>query len=271
MTGDRITLSKDDAGSEAAHAFAKQRGGALPFQQLDPTSLAAFALRIGRSVLSDVLAGRSESTSTQSNQGSLALVAGERIDVTLIDRALINGVAGRQDNTYVAALYTGLPVVIAEIASAIWANPRFMPWLGLELEDSARPIHLASQQVPPGMGMLAHLCSELDADELSALAAHMRSVSLEAIAGHAGAISPLRTSALVRTIADADVALTGELVAWADVIFVMEPIHGRKLRQRFGRFMKSARLVCLDIPDDYDFMAPALVALLERKVPRYLP
>ncbi|AOO83788.1 low molecular weight protein tyrosine phosphatase family protein [Bosea vaviloviae] len=70
---------------------------------------------------------------------------------------------------------------------------------------------------------------------------------------------------------DADVPVTAELAAWADVIFVMERVHGTKLRQRFGRHMKSARLICLDIPDNYAFMDPALVRLLESKVSRHLP
>ncbi|KPH81667.1 low molecular weight protein tyrosine phosphatase family protein [Bosea vaviloviae] len=69
---------------------------------------------------------------------------------------------------------------------------------------------------------------------------------------------------------DADVPLTGDLVAWADIVFVMERVHAAKLRQRFGKHMKSTRLVCLDIPDDYAFMDPALVALLESKVARHL-
>ncbi|RDJ19860.1 protein tyrosine phosphatase [Bosea caraganae] len=70
---------------------------------------------------------------------------------------------------------------------------------------------------------------------------------------------------------DADVPLTSELVAWADLIFVMEREHRNKLQRRFGKHLKSARLVCLDIPDDYDFMDPVLVRLLESKVTRHLP
>ena len=35
--------------------------------------------------------------------------------------------------------------------------------------------------------------------------------------------------------------------------------------------LKDARVICLDIPDDYEFMDEALVQLLKAKVPRYLP
>ncbi|MBC6983804.1 low molecular weight protein tyrosine phosphatase family protein [Caulobacter sp. 17J80-11] len=72
------------------------------------------------------------------------------------------------------------------------------------------------------------------------------------------------------TNADADTPLTGELVEWADVIFVMEKTHRSKLSQRFKRHLKKARVICLDIPDDYAFMDPELVRILEARVPRFL-
>ena len=53
---------------------------------------------------------------------------------------------------------------------------------------------------------------------------------------------------------------------WADIIFVMEKAHRTKLKRRFGPYLKRARVICLDIPDDYAFMQPELVALLQRKV-----
>ncbi|AMS39040.1 low molecular weight protein tyrosine phosphatase family protein [Aminobacter aminovorans] len=68
---------------------------------------------------------------------------------------------------------------------------------------------------------------------------------------------------------DAENPLTAELVVWADIIFVMEKAHRTKLQKKFRRSLK-ARVVCLDIPDDYAFMDPALVTLLEERVPRHL-
>src|SRR5690242_21802889 len=70
---------------------------------------------------------------------------------------------------------------------------------------------------------------------------------------------------------DADNPLTSELVAWADIIFVMERSHRIKLQKRFRSTLKATRIVCLNIPDDYDFMEPELIRLLEVKVTRYLP
>ena len=65
--------------------------------------------------------------------------------------------------------------------------------------------------------------------------------------------------------------VTPELLDWADLIFVMEKAHRTKLSRRYRAHLKSARIICLDIPDDYEFMDPALVRVLEARVPRFLP
>ena len=62
----------------------------------------------------------------------------------------------------------------------------------------------------------------------------------------------------------------GELLEWADVIFVMEKTHRIKLQKKFRPFMKDQRVICLNIPDEYDFMEPTLVALLQARVGPYL-
>ena len=67
---------------------------------------------------------------------------------------------------------------------------------------------------------------------------------------------------------DAEERLTPALVAWADVIFVMEQAHLRKLRQQFRPHLDRQRVICLGIPDDYAY--PALVRRLEAVVPRHL-
>lgn len=69
---------------------------------------------------------------------------------------------------------------------------------------------------------------------------------------------------------DADEPVTPELLAWADVVFVMERVHRSRLSQRFGAHLRGKRVVCLDIPDDFDYLDPQLVALLEARVPRHL-
>lgn len=70
---------------------------------------------------------------------------------------------------------------------------------------------------------------------------------------------------------DADNPLNRELVEWADLIFVMEKAHRRKLQQRYRPQLKNTRVICLDIPDEFEFMDPILVRMLEARVSRYLP
>lgn len=65
--------------------------------------------------------------------------------------------------------------------------------------------------------------------------------------------------------------VTPEAVEWADIIFVMEQAHRSKLSRQFRSSLKGQRVICLGIPDDYEFMDPELVRILEAKVPSFLP
>jgi predicted protein tyrosine phosphatase len=69
---------------------------------------------------------------------------------------------------------------------------------------------------------------------------------------------------------DAENPLTPDLLRWADLVFVMEPAHRRKLSGRFRSALDGARVICLGIPDDYAYMAPELIELLRRKVSPHL-
>ena len=69
---------------------------------------------------------------------------------------------------------------------------------------------------------------------------------------------------------DAATPLTGDLVEWADTIFVMEKNHLNRMTKRFRPLLRGKRVVVLDVPDEYDYMEPALVQLLERRVRRHL-
>ena len=69
---------------------------------------------------------------------------------------------------------------------------------------------------------------------------------------------------------DADCVLSAEQVEWADLVFVMEKQHRAKLRQRFAASLQGKKVVCLDIPDRYQFMQPELVTLLQQKVGLHL-
>ncbi len=69
---------------------------------------------------------------------------------------------------------------------------------------------------------------------------------------------------------DAENPVTPELLQWADIVFVMERTHRSKLSAKFRSHLGRARIVCLEIPDEYEFMDPDLVRLLKSKVPRHL-
>ncbi|CAN5227330.1 hypothetical protein BH09PSE1_BH09PSE1_16050 [soil metagenome] len=50
----------------------------------------------------------------------------------------------------------------------------------------------------------------------------------------------------------------------------MEKRHRTTLQRRFRTSLGRARVICLDIPDDYAFMDPTLIALLQARVPKFL-
>jgi len=69
---------------------------------------------------------------------------------------------------------------------------------------------------------------------------------------------------------EAEVTVTPELLDWADLIFVMEQNHRTKLSRTFRDSLRNKRVISLDIPDDYDFMDPALILLLKQKLTPFL-
>lgn len=69
---------------------------------------------------------------------------------------------------------------------------------------------------------------------------------------------------------DASVPVTDELVAWADIVFVMERRQRNKLHKVIGELYETKEVICLYIPDDYEFMDPVLVHLLKEKLAPYI-
>ncbi|VTR91341.1 Uncharacterized protein OS=Polaromonas sp. (strain JS666 / ATCC BAA-500) GN=Bpro_1380 PE=4 SV=1 [Gemmata massiliana] len=68
----------------------------------------------------------------------------------------------------------------------------------------------------------------------------------------------------------ARVELTEELLAWADVVFVMEARLEKLIRRRFAHVLGEKKLVCLKIPDDYQFMQSELIAVLTDRLAPHL-
>jgi predicted protein tyrosine phosphatase len=67
------------------------------------------------------------------------------------------------------------------------------------------------------------------------------------------------------------VPVSSELLEWAQTIFVMERSHRNKLSKKFRKYLKSQRIICLNIPDEYGYMDESLVRLLTSIVPKHLP
>ena len=69
---------------------------------------------------------------------------------------------------------------------------------------------------------------------------------------------------------DARVPLGPEQIEWADTILVMEPAHRARLKRKFGEHLAGKRIVVLDIPDNYTYMDPELVEILEKRCAKHL-
>ncbi len=72
------------------------------------------------------------------------------------------------------------------------------------------------------------------------------------------------------TNSDAETTISADLIEWSDIIFVMEKSHRNKVSKKFKELLKTKRLICLDIPDEYDRMDTILVRLLKNRVLRHI-
>ena len=60
-------------------------------------------------------------------------------------------------------------------------------------------------------------------------------------------------------------------IEWADIVYAMQQTHVERLRdRRFRAALGNTPVVCLDIPDEYDFMDPELVEILTSALSEYL-
>lgn len=61
-----------------------------------------------------------------------------------------------------------------------------------------------------------------------------------------------------------------EDIRWASVLLVMEEKHKSRLTAEFTRMLENKPIHVLDIPDDYKYMDPELIEILEQSVPSLL-
>ena len=69
---------------------------------------------------------------------------------------------------------------------------------------------------------------------------------------------------------DAMTPVSADLIEWADLVFAMERVHKRRLQERFRPQLRAKRLIVLGIPDNYAYMEPDLVRILESAILPYL-
>lgn len=90
-------------------------------------------------------------------------------------------------------------------------------------------------------------------------------------AEHIFADVPGIVTASAGTNNDAECPLSDELIEWADVVFVMERRHRGKVQNKHRQALREKRLIVLDVPDEFGFMDPDLIRLLQNKMQRWLP
>lgn len=61
-----------------------------------------------------------------------------------------------------------------------------------------------------------------------------------------------------------------KLLAWADMIFVMEKRHKQKLAGKYNEVLTGKQIIIMDIPDEYEYMDVELVDMLHDIVTPYL-
>jgi len=72
------------------------------------------------------------------------------------------------------------------------------------------------------------------------------------------------------TESGARIKVTAGHLGWADLVFVMEQKHLRRLREKYKDELSGKRVVCLNLRDHYAFMQPELVDRLKLAVAPHL-
>ena len=74
----------------------------------------------------------------------------------------------------------------------------------------------------------------------------------------------------VGTQPEARIVVTEGHLGWADLIFCMERSHLSRLQRKFPEALREKRVVCLHIPDEFEFMDPILLDELRAKLAAYV-
>ena len=69
---------------------------------------------------------------------------------------------------------------------------------------------------------------------------------------------------------NARVKLTAGHVGWADQIFCIKKSYAGRVQERFAPELADKPLIVVRVPDDYEFMDPALLDLLRTELSEHL-
>ena len=72
------------------------------------------------------------------------------------------------------------------------------------------------------------------------------------------------------TSEDALVRVNQRMLEWADIVFTMDDEQRSALSAMFPNHPALAKIVCLEIADDYHFLDPQLVAMLRERTAPHL-
>jgi predicted protein tyrosine phosphatase len=64
--------------------------------------------------------------------------------------------------------------------------------------------------------------------------------------------------------------LSNELLTWADMIFVFDETQTEAIESRFGPDALQKQVICLDLPDIFEYKSQSLVVKLTAKLEPYL-
>lgn len=65
---------------------------------------------------------------------------------------------------------------------------------------------------------------------------------------------------------NARIKVTPGLLGWADIIYRMEKKHVRRIKDKYGDYLCNKDVICLNIPDEYEFMGEELIGILKGSV-----
>ncbi|OPZ83813.1 MAG: Low molecular weight phosphotyrosine protein phosphatase [Firmicutes bacterium ADurb.Bin419] len=69
---------------------------------------------------------------------------------------------------------------------------------------------------------------------------------------------------------NARIKVTSGHIGWAEIIFVMEKKHLRRIQEKFRDILRDKKVIILDISDDYSFMDEELIEILKFRVSEYI-